>query len=178
MVVSLHFWRQFTGIDSVDEVLAHLKTSTHVVWQPSSDWGSTSGLCVLRVVVDVLLHHTPVHVSECKRLVHAHKQQVGRMAVLHCEVAHLILFRGFGEVSNILLMWEWSVGTKFKKILSQLILRVYQAKCAVSCRDNTILGSCFTSESLRNVVVATLVKHFVWEDLIVTLNSHYKCSKV
>lgn len=55
---------QLRSVDVRNVVLTLLQASSNLVWQPGSDWGSTSSSWILGVVNDIFLDHAPVLVSE------------------------------------------------------------------------------------------------------------------
>ena len=82
----------------------------------------------------------------------------------------------FSEAVDVLLMIIWSVSAHLEKILGQIVSGVSQPKSIIYRRDDAVLSSCFTSISLRSVT-HTFVQNTVWEDIVIALDAHDKCTE-
>lgn len=169
---------QVVAIDGLDEPLTVLKRCTQLVWQPSCDGSSTGSFWIFDIIDDVLLHHSPVLVSEACTQLLVGQQEVGRIVVLLTELPDVILLRKASELVDVCLMVVWPVISQLEEILGQLVLWVIKSKCTVSGRDDAVLGASLSSVVLGLVVKAALIDNSIWEDIIISCDSHNKGSEI
>jgi hypothetical protein len=105
------FGIELISFNILNEYLALFKTSANLVWQPGSDWGSTSCSWVFGVINDVLLDHTPVLMSESEGSMYVLQHQKGRVTILQSKLFLLGLFLLLPDTVNILLMIIWSISS-------------------------------------------------------------------
>jgi len=148
-----------------------------LVGQPSGDGGTSCSLWVLGVVKDILLDHSPVLVSELESCMDVLKHQESGFGVLHGESLHVGSMGLLAQVCNIFSVVVRSIFSQVKKILSQRVPWVLKSKGIVTGWNDAVLGSCFSSESHRGVVYS-LVQDSIWEDIIVSLDTHNESSQI
>jgi hypothetical protein len=76
------FCFELISVNILNEYLALFETSANLVGQPRSNWGSTSCSWVFRVINDILLHHTPMLMSESEGRMNVLQHQKGRVSIL------------------------------------------------------------------------------------------------
>lgn len=79
---NLIFRLEIINFNILNENVALFETSANLVGQPRSNWGSTSCSWVFRVINDILLHHTPMLMSESEGRMNVLQHQKGRVSIL------------------------------------------------------------------------------------------------
>ena len=116
-------------------------------------------------------------VSKLESCVNVLQHQESGFSVLQGELLHVGFFLLLTQAVNILPVVMWSILSQLEKILCQLVSRIVDSEGVVCGWDNAILGSCFSSVFQR-CVAYSLVQNSIWENIVVSLDSHNESSEI
>jgi hypothetical protein len=115
--------------------------------------------------------------SEFESSMNILQHQESGFGVFHGESLHIGCHLLLTQVLDILPVMIRSVLSQLEKVLCQWVSWILKSEGIVCGWDDAVLGSCFTSESHR-CVTYSLVQNSIWENVIVTLNTHNESSEV